>query len=107
MPHASIKMLRNRLQNKKFKISESIIKFSINILYLISETNPLIPDLDKIEITLEALSSDYYNVISIINNETLNDLEINLKKVKYLKLVGSSMKLKQKPEIKKKCSFLE
>lgn len=58
-------MLRNRLQNKKLKISESIIKFWINILYLISETNPLIPDLDKIEITLEALSSGYYNVINV------------------------------------------
>lgn len=48
------------------------------------------------KIILEALSPDYYNNISMMNNKRLNDLERNLRKVEYFK----SMKLKQKSQFR-------
>lgn len=98
--HLRVKMFQNKLQNKKLKISESITEFRIDILYLISETNPLMPESDKIEIILEALLSDYYNVVSVMNNVTFNDLKRNSRKVEYSKSVSSTIELKQKSEFR-------
>lgn len=95
-----VKMFRNKLQNKKLEISESITEFRVDILYLISETNPLMPETDKIEIILEVLLSDYYNVVSVMNNVTLNYLKRNSRKVEYSKSVSSTIELKQKFEFR-------
>lgn len=78
--HARSKMLKSKLRNRRLRSSETIAEFWFDMLFLIQETNPQICESDKIEIILEALSLEYYNIISIMNNDTLSDLEKNLKK---------------------------
>lgn len=81
------RMLRNKLRNKKLKSTETISEFLADILYLISQTNCTIPETEKIDIILEALTPEYYNTVTIMNNDTLDNLEINLKKIENSKLM--------------------
>jgi len=59
------RMLRNKLRNKKLKLTETISEFLADILYLISQTNCTIPETKKIDIILEALTPEYYNTVTI------------------------------------------
>lgn len=83
------RMLRNKLRNKKLKSTETISEFLADILYLISQTNCTIPETEKIDIILEALTPEYYNTVTIMNNDTLDNLEINLKKIENSKLMNT------------------
>ncbi|XP_029348561.1 uncharacterized protein LOC115035063 [Acyrthosiphon pisum] len=83
------RMLRNKLRNKKLKSTETISEFLADILYLISQTNCTIPETEKIDIILEALTPEYYNTVTIMNNDTLDNLEINLKKIENSKLINT------------------
>jgi len=60
-------------------------------LYLISQTNNTIPETEKIDIILDALTPEYYNTVIIMNNDTLDNLEINLKKIENSKLIKSDV----------------
>jgi len=75
------RMVHNKLRNKKLKTTETISEFLADILYLISQTNSTIPENEKIDIIFEALTSDYYNTVTIMNNDTLDNLKINLMKI--------------------------
>jgi len=83
------RMLRNKLRNKKLKSTETISEFLADILYLISQTNYTIPETEKIDIILEALTPEYYNTVTIMNNDTLDNLENNLKKIENSKLMNT------------------
>ena len=83
------RMLKNKLRNKKLKTTETISEFLADILYLISQTNCTIPETEKIDIILEALTPEYYNTVTIMNNDTLDNLEINLKKIENSKLMNT------------------
>jgi len=82
-------MLRNKLRNKKLKSTETISEFLADILNLISQTNYTIPETEKIDIILEALTPEYYNTVTIMNNDTLDNLENNLKKIENSKLMNT------------------
>lgn len=85
------RMLRNKLRNKKLKSTETISEFLADILYLISQTNNTIPETEKIDIILDALTPEYYNTVIIMNNDTLDNLETNLKKIENSKLIKSDV----------------
>ena len=65
------RILRNKLRNKK--LTETISEFLADILYLISQTNFTIPETEKIDIILEALTLEYYNTVTIMNNDILDN----------------------------------
>ena len=81
------RILRNKLRNKK--LTETISEFLADILYLISQTNFTIPETEKIDIILEALTLEYYNTVTIMNNDILDNLEANLKKIENSKSINT------------------
>lgn len=92
------KMLKNKLKNRKLKSSESVGEFWIDINFLINETNKAMPESEKIDLILDALSPDYYNVIGMLKNNSLTELENNLKKLEYTKSRANELEEKTKLE---------
>ena len=96
--HSRTKMLRNKLRNRKLKSGESIGEFWIDINFLINETNKAMPESEKIDLILDALSPDYYNVIGMLKNNNLSELENNLKQLEYTKSRAHELEEKAKLE---------
>lgn len=92
------KMLRNKLRNRKLKAGESIGEFWIDMIFLINETNRMMPEWEKIDLILDALSPEYYNVIGMLKNNSLIELENNLKQLEYTKSRARELEEKVKLE---------
>lgn len=92
------KMLKNKLRNRKLKSGESVGEFWIDMIFLINETNKAMPESEKIDLILDALSPDYYNVIGMLKNNSLLELENNLKKLEYTKSRAAVLEEKTKLE---------
>ena len=84
------RMLRNKLRNRKFKCNETIAEFLTDMLFLISQTNKGIPEVEKIDIILEALTPDYYNSVTLMKNDNLKELERNLRKIETSRSMSSN-----------------
>jgi len=83
-------MLRNKLRNKKLKSIKTLSEFLADILCSISQTNCTIPaETEKIDIILKAVTPEYNNTVTILNNDILDNLEINLKKIGNSKLTNT------------------
>lgn len=92
------KMLKYKLKNRKLKSSVYVGEFWININFLINETNKAMPESEKIDLILDALSPDYYNVIGMLKNNSLVELENNLKKLEFTKSRANELEVKTKLE---------
>jgi len=53
--------------------------------FLINETNSTMYELEKIDLILDALSPEYYNVIGMLKNDSMIELKNNLKQIEYTK----------------------
>lgn len=98
MSYSRSKMLKNKLRNRKLRAGESIGEFWIDMNFLINETNKTMSELEKIDLILDALSPEYYNVIGMLKNNSLLELENNLKQLEYTRSRAHELEEKVKLE---------
>ncbi|CAI6345392.1 unnamed protein product [Macrosiphum euphorbiae] len=65
----------------KLKLTETVSQFLADFQLLAHKVNPKMMDKEKIDLILEALPPDLYNPVALMNNNTLSDLQKNLRKV--------------------------
>ncbi|XP_029347981.1 GATA zinc finger domain-containing protein 14-like [Acyrthosiphon pisum] len=79
------RMLKAKLTNRKLKLTETVSQFLADFQLLAHKVNPKMTDTEKIDLILEALPPDFYNPVALMNNNTLSDLQKNLRKVESAK----------------------
>ncbi|KAL4153663.1 hypothetical protein QTP88_001496 [Uroleucon formosanum] len=79
------RMLKAKLTNRKLKLNETVSQFLADLQLLAHKVNPNMAESEKIDLILEALPPDFYNPIALMNNNTLSDLQNNLRKVESAK----------------------
>ncbi|KAL4141973.1 hypothetical protein QTP88_004509 [Uroleucon formosanum] len=79
------RMLKAKLTNRKLKLNETVSQFLADFQLLAHKVNPNMAESEKIDLILEALPSDFYNPVALMNNNTLSDLQNNLRKVESAK----------------------
>jgi len=79
------RMLKAKLTNRKLKLTETVSQFLADFQLLAHKVNPNMTESEKIDLILEALPPDFYNPIALMNNNTLADLQNNLRKVESAK----------------------
>ncbi|KAL4101062.1 hypothetical protein QTP88_021082 [Uroleucon formosanum] len=78
-------MLKAKLTNRKLKLNETVSQFLADFQLLAHKVNPNMAESEKIDLILEALPPDFYNPVALMNNNTLSDLQNNLRKVESAK----------------------
>ncbi|KAL4107210.1 hypothetical protein QTP88_017593 [Uroleucon formosanum] len=79
------RMLKAKLTNRKLKSNETVSQFLADFQLLAHKVNPNMVESEKIDLILEALPPDFYNPVALMNNNTLSDLQNNLRKVESAK----------------------
>ncbi|KAL4152978.1 hypothetical protein QTP88_000811 [Uroleucon formosanum] len=79
------RMLKAKLTNRKLKSNETVSQFLADFQLLAHKVNPNMAESEKIDLILEALPPDFYNPVALMNNNTLSDLQNNLRKVESAK----------------------
>ncbi|KAL4154099.1 hypothetical protein QTP88_001932 [Uroleucon formosanum] len=79
------RMLKAKLTNRKLKLNETVSQFLADFQLLAHKVNPNMAESEKIDLILEALPPDFYNLVALMNNNTLSDLQNNLRKVESAK----------------------
>ncbi|KAL4105044.1 hypothetical protein QTP88_020319 [Uroleucon formosanum] len=79
------RMLKAKLTNRKLKLNETVSQFLADFQLLAHKVNPNMAESEKIDLILEALPPDFYNPVALMNNNTLSDLQNNLRKVESAK----------------------
>lgn len=83
------RMLKAKLANRKLKSTETVSQFLADFQLLARKANPNMTESEKIDLILEALPPDFYNPIALMNNNTLLDLQNNLRKVESAKATAN------------------
>ncbi|KAL4088681.1 hypothetical protein QTP88_023765 [Uroleucon formosanum] len=79
------RMIKAKLTNRKLKLNETVSQFLADFQLLAHKVNPNMAESEKIDLILEALPPDFYNPVALMNNNTLSDLQNNLRKVESAK----------------------
>jgi len=81
----STRMLKAKLTNRKLKSTETVSQFLADFQLLAHKVNPNMTELEKIDLILEALPPDFYHPVALMNNNTLSELQNNLRRVESAK----------------------
>jgi len=85
IPPGRTRMLKAKLSNLKLKLNETVSQFLADFQMLAYKVNPNMKESEKIDLILEALPPEFYNPVTLMNNNTLLDLQNNLRKVESAK----------------------